>query len=61
MVRNLHISEFLKPGLMMECLEAQWKRAILGAALMSVFVSADAFDNYDSQTALQALENEWKF
>ncbi len=58
-VRNLHIAQFLKPGFVVECLEAQWKRAIIGAILMSVCVSVDAFKHYDNLKAIQVLEHEW--
>lgn len=58
--KSLNIAQFRQPGFVAETLEAQWKRAIVGALLMSVCVSVDAFAEYDNQKALESLEKEWE-
>ncbi len=57
--KNLHAAQFRQPGFVAETLEPQWKRAITEAALMSVCVSVKAFEQYDNQKAIEALEQEW--
>jgi hypothetical protein len=57
--KSLNIAQFKQPGFVSECLEPQWKRAIIGAILMSVCVSVSAFENYDNEKALADLEQEW--
>ncbi len=58
-VRNLHVAQFRQPGFISESLDAQWKRAIIEAVLMSVCVSISSFDNFSNQKAIDALEQEW--
>ncbi len=57
--KNLHYAQFRQPGFVSESLEAQWKRAIIEAALMSVCISVEVFENFDNQKAIETLEQEW--
>jgi hypothetical protein len=58
--KSLNIAQFRQPGFVAETLEAQWKRAIIGAMLMSVCVSVNAFGDYDNQKAIDELGKEWE-
>ncbi|GEM_PF-5756508 len=57
--KNLHVAQFRQPGFVSESLDAQWKRAIIEAVLMSVCVSIDSFENFDNSKAINALKDEW--
>ncbi len=58
--KSLNIAQFRQPGFVAETLEPQWKRAIIGALLMSVCVSVRAFEDYDNQKAIDELNKEWE-
>lgn len=57
--KNLHIAQFKQPGFVSESLDAQWKRAIIEAALMSVCVKISEFENYENEKAIKSLQNEF--
>ncbi len=59
LAKSLNMAQVSFPGFVSECLLPQWKRAIIGAILMSVCVSIGSFENYDNSKALDELKKEW--
>lgn len=59
LLKSLNVAEFIQPGFVFEPLHPQWKRAVLGASLMSVCVGRTEFDRYDLDAATHDLGREW--
>jgi hypothetical protein len=58
-LKSLHMAQFIQPGFVVDSLEAQWKRAIIGACLMAVCVSTEKLQFCVASKLTNDLEREW--
>jgi hypothetical protein len=58
-LKSLNYAEFIQPGFVVEALDPQWKRAVIGACLSSICVAISLFKQYDLEEATRDLSREW--